>query len=352
MNIDKRTAYPGAAFWSPERAAPQEKPHCSVVIRAFNEEHHVGRLLEGLQKQTIAPQRLEVILVDSGSTDRTVGIARNHSARVVHVRPELFTFGYSLNQGIAAAHADLVVIASAHVYPVYPDYLERLLAPFADMKVCLTYGRQCGHSGSKFSEQQIFERWYPSESQPRQYHPFCNNANAAIRRSLWVNHPYDETLPGLEDLAWARWLMAQGYLISYVAEAEVIHIHNETPQAVYNRYRREAMAFKRIFPEEHFHFTTFLRLFASNAISDTWHAGLSGSLSRNWRSILWFRWMQFWGTYQGYRQSGPLTWRLRQTFYYPQGLTFTNDHSESPARDATRLSPIEYQEVENSKPGY
>jgi len=35
--------------------------------------------------------------------------------------------------------------------------------------------------------------------------------------------------------------------------------------------------------------------------------------------IFWFRWMQFWGTYRGYRQSGPLTWQLRQTFYYPRG---------------------------------
>jgi hypothetical protein len=237
------------------------------------------------------------------------------------------------------------VIASAHVYPKYPDWLERLLAPFNDQQVCLTYGRQIGTTSSKFSELQIFERWYPTESQPRQYHPFCNNANAAIRKELWSQHPYDETLPGLEDLAWARWLMAQGYAISYVAEAEIVHVHNETPRAVFNRYRREAMAFKRLFPEEHFHFITFIRLFINNAVSDAWHAARSQQIRRSWRSIIWFRWMQFWGTYQGYRQSGPLTWKLRQTFYYPQGLSFSN-LSQSQKLQDNRRAPIIYQDTE------
>ena len=38
-------------------------------------------------------------------------------------------------------------------------------------------------------------------------------------------------------------------------------------------------------------------------------------------SIFWFRLAQFWGTYQGFRHSGPLTAQLRQTFYYPRSLS-------------------------------
>ena len=74
---------------------------------------------------------VEIILVDSGSTDRTLEIASQYPVRVVHIQPQDFTFGYSLNQGITASHGELIVIASAHVYPVYPDWLECLLAPFA-----------------------------------------------------------------------------------------------------------------------------------------------------------------------------------------------------------------------------
>ena len=311
---------------------------CSIVIRAYNEEGHVGRLLEGIFRQTM--HDVEVILVDSGSTDATVQIAAGFGATIVHIRPEEFTFGRSLNLGIEAASNPLVVIASAHVYPVYPDWLESLLSPFLDPKVALTYGRQRGGETTKFSEHQVFAQWYPQHSDPRQAHPFCNNANAAIRRSIWEKHSYDETLTGLEDLAWATWVLHEGYAISYVAEAEVVHVHNETPRAVYNRYRREAIAFKRIFPAEHFKFWDLIRLVVGNIFNDLWHAAQSHAPAPSLIGILWFRWMQFWGTYKGYRQSGPLTWQLRQTFYYPRGVGVA---TQGQSRD---LEPIRYNDVE------
>jgi cellulose synthase/poly-beta-1,6-N-acetylglucosamine synthase-like glycosyltransferase len=106
---------------------------------------------------------------------------------VVHIAPQEFTFGRSLNCGLAHASGEFAVIASAHVYPVYPDWLERLLAPFADPQVGLAYGKQRGDGATRFSEGQIFAHWFPDASQLYQPHPFCNNANAAIRRSLWQN---------------------------------------------------------------------------------------------------------------------------------------------------------------------
>ena len=126
---------------------------CSVVIRAYNEAAHIGRLLEGLSRQTVRDQ--EIILVDSGSTDTTVEQAAKAAAKVVHILPKEFTFGRSLNIGLAAATRELVVIASAHVYPVYPDWLERLLEPFSDPQVALTYGKQCAPASVLFSEQQF-----------------------------------------------------------------------------------------------------------------------------------------------------------------------------------------------------
>jgi rhamnosyltransferase len=291
---------------------------CSIVVRAYNEEKHLGRLLDGISHQTV--KDVEVILVDSGSTDSTVEIAAGYGAKVVHIHPDEFTFGRSLNLGIEVASHPFIVIASAHVFPVYPDWLECLIKPFVDPKVALTYGKQRGGETTKFSEHQVFAQWYPQHSDPRQPHPFCNNANAVIRRSVWETHAYDETLTGLEDLAWANWALHEGYVIAYVAEAEIVHIHDETPRGVYNRYRREAMAFKRIFPNEHFGLWDLIRLVAGNIANDLWHAARSGALAGNFLSIFWFRWMQFLGTHQGYRQSGPLTWQLRQTFYYPRGV--------------------------------
>ena len=288
--------------------------NCSLVIRAYNEAQHLPRLLEGISHQTI--KDVEIILVDSGSTDSTVSIAESFGARVVKIRPEEFTFGRSLNFGVREATRELVVIASAHVYPVYPDWLESLLAPFVDGKVALTYGKQRGPETAKYSEQQIYHQWYPDASQPRQATAFCNNANAAIRKNLWTQNPYDESLAGLEDLAWATWAKEQGHEIAYAAEAEIIHVHNETPRGVYNRYRREAMAFKRIHPESHFNLYDFVRLTSMNIFSDLYHAARERVLMKNLASIFWFRFMQFHGTRMGYRESGLVTPQLRETFYY------------------------------------
>ncbi|MEW6400739.1 MAG: glycosyltransferase family 2 protein [Chloroflexota bacterium] len=288
--------------------------NCSIVIRAYNEENHIGRLLHGIRHQSL--KDVEIILVDSGSKDSTVSVAESYEARIVTIRPEEFTFGRSLNLGVQAATREFVVIASAHVYPVYPDWLECLLRPFHDEKVALTYGKQRGPESATFSEQQIYYQWYPDISQPKQDVAFCNNANAAIRRGLWEQNPYDETLTGLEDLAWAKWAKEQGYAIAYVAEAEIVHVHNETPRGVFNRYRREGMAFKKIYPEAHFNLYDFMRLTTMNIFSDVWHAARERVLLKSLSSILWFRFMQFHGTRMGYRETGLLTPQLRDTFYY------------------------------------
>jgi rhamnosyltransferase len=309
--------------------------NCSIVIRAYNEEKHIGRLLEGIRQQTL--RDVEIVLVDSGSTDGTVSVAESFGARLVRIPPAEFTFGRSLNLGVRAATRDLVVIASAHVYPVYPDWLESLLRPFEDENIALTYGKQRGPETAHFSEQQVYHQWYPDASQPRQGTAFCNNANAAIRRSLWETNPYDETLTGLEDLAWAKRAKEQGYDIAYAAEAEIIHVHNETPSGVFNRYRREGMAFKRIHPEAHFSLYDFVRLTTMNILSDLWHAAREGVLWKNIPSIFWFRFMQFHGTRLGYRESGLLTLQLRETFYYAR----ERKPKQGPQRD---VEPIRYNE--------
>jgi glycosyltransferase involved in cell wall biosynthesis len=312
----------------------EPEPSCSVIIRAFNEEKHIGRLLSGLLQQTV--KDVEIILVDSGSTDATVAIASRYPAKVVSIDPGDFTFGRSLNVGCAQAHGNYIVIASAHVYPVFPDWIEELLGPFSDPEIALVYGKQRGNASTKFSEHQHFSKLYPNESKQRQELPFCNNANAAIRRELWQSRPYDEELPGLEDLEWATWAVLQGYLLSYSAEAEVVHVHEEQPREVYNRFRREAVAIKRIRPSERFSLWDLCRLYLANVLSDLRNAIREGRPVATSASIFSYRWMQFWGTYRGFSQIGPLTSQLKQTFYYPRGL------DSKPTSQQRQKSPIDY----------
>ncbi len=159
-------------------------PQLTVVIRCHNEEKHIGRLLHGIMQQTI--KDVEVIVVDSGSTDATISVASRFPTKVISIKPDAFSFGRSLNLGCSAATSDFIVAASAHVYPVYRDWLEKLLQPFKDSSVGLVYGKQRGERVTKYSEHQILSTWFPDKSNYNQAHPFCNNANAAIRRSLWL----------------------------------------------------------------------------------------------------------------------------------------------------------------------
>lgn len=292
------------------------RPLCSIIIRSFNEEKHIGKLLKGIALQTVN-DRIEVIVVDSGSTDRTVEIARGYGASIVNIRPEDFSFGKALNIGCHQAIGEFLLLASAHVYPLYTDWVEKMISPFKNGKVALVYGRQVGNEISKYSELQLFKKWFPAVSTYEQSIPFCNNANAVVRKSLWEEQPYDEQLTGLEDLDWATKIQEKGYVIAYEAFAPIVHVHEETPSRIKNRYRREAIALKNIYPDEQFTFWSFIRLTNSNIWSDTVHAIQEKKFFSEFSSIVMFRTLQFWGTYLGYNGKSKPDETLRMRMYYP-----------------------------------
>lgn len=294
----------------------QKARTASIVIRCYNEAEHIGKLLSELKRQSFTDY--EVIVVDSGSDDGTLDIVRSEDVILEHIRKEDFSFGGSLNMGCRAASGEFLVFISAHCYPEDEDWLANLVAGFDDDKVAVVYGKQRGISESHFSEQQIFRRWFPDESIPRQEGPFSNNANAAVRRLLWEQFPYDETLTGLEDVAWAQQVMRDGWWVSYRADAGVIHVHNETSGQTRNRYRREAITFQKVFPGEHFNGWDFVRLSSRNVIADVRSAsGGAGAWKHLW-PILRFRVSQFAGTYQGFHMRRPPSSDLKRRFYYPE----------------------------------
>ena len=298
----------------------------SIIIRCLNEDQHIGRLLSGILKQT--HQNIEIIVVDSGSKDQTLAIARQFPTKIVQIKPEDFSFGYALNVGCAAATGDLLLFASAHVYPIYDDWLELMAQPFENQEVALVYGKQRGDHRNKYSEHQVFAKWFPEQSNLNQKHPFCNNANCIIRRSLWEKYPYDETLTGLEDLAWAKRILEENHRIAYQAAATIIHVHEETWANVFNRYRREAIALRLIMKNETFNFLTFLTLVTKNIIDDWKQALHDGVFLRQFFNIILFRMNQFWGTYRGYKQSYLLDNAVRERFYYPKGYVLGKEEVE------------------------
>ncbi len=287
----------------------------SAVIRAFNEEAHLGRLLHGLAAQSRSPD--ELILVDSGSTDHTVDVAEAAGCRVVSITKDEFTFGRALNRGCEAASCDALLIVSAHVYPLYDDYVEHLVRPLEHPDTALAYGRQVGDHRTKYAESRVMSKWFPESSVLRQRHPFSSNANALVRRAVWEKLRYREDLTGLEDLDFAKRAIESGHGIAYVAEAPVVHVHQESWEVIQNRYRREAIAYRDIYPEAEMTRRRAAGLALGNVASDWWHAIRERKFTESYADIVRFRIAQFRGAYLGLSSDHAPETELLRRFYYP-----------------------------------
>jgi len=291
----------------------------SVVFRALNEERWFDEALKACKAQVLdAGTDVEFVLVDSGSTDETIPIARRHGCRIVHINKSEFTFGRSLNMGCDAAQGDILVFISAHCIPASDRWLANLVRPLIDGQCQYSYGRQVGHDVSRFSEHRVFNHYFGDESLLPQEGFFCNNANSAILRNVWSRYRFDEAVTGLEDMVLAKAIVSDGGQIGYVADAPVIHIHEETLQQTHRRYYREALTMRGIMPEVHFHIWDMVRCCAAGMTHDLVDATRSGVLFREAGGILAFRFMQYWGTYRGHNEHRVLSQAQKVSYYYPR----------------------------------
>ena len=151
----------------------------SIVIRTLNESVHLPDLLQSIASQSLDDNlSLEIVVVDSGSTDGTLAIVERFGCRIVKIDKSIFSFGRSLNWGCEAANGDILVFISGHCVPVSPSWLQLLCQPLVGGSASYAYGRQVGDDDSYFSERRIFAQYYPDTSAIPQAGLFCNNAEA------------------------------------------------------------------------------------------------------------------------------------------------------------------------------
>lgn len=209
------------------------------------------RVIEALKKQSLWPQT-ELIVIDSGSTDRTVEVARAVGAKVLEILPGEFNHGATRDLGISIASCELVVLMVQDALPDGPDLLEAILQPFHDPDVAGVYARQQPQSdadiltkrnlnnwltGRMVREDRKMEspEWYESLPPIEKYF-FCNfdNVCSAIRKSVWQERQFGVIGFG-EDIDWAERVLIRGHKIVYEPAAVVIHSHDRPMSYEYKR---------------------------------------------------------------------------------------------------------------------
>ncbi|MFH2068545.1 MAG: glycosyltransferase family 2 protein [Candidatus Omnitrophota bacterium] len=196
----------------------------SVIIRCKDEQKFIGSVLEKVFQQDFG-HPFEVIIIDSGSKDRTLEIVKEYPIRCYKIQPQSFTFGYALNYGARKAQGEHLVFLSAHCIPTDKEWLSNLIKSLQENEeIAATFGRQ-----EPIRELNPFEEiglFYDFPTSPFLHpKPIFSNANCAIRKIVWEKHPFDEIIPFAEDKLWAENLPPH-FKIKYVFEASVYHSHS------------------------------------------------------------------------------------------------------------------------------
>lgn len=290
---------------------------CSIIIRTLNEERYLPQLLAALEEQSLPAEQRETIIVDSGSTDHTLDIAASYNAHVIHIRRDEFSFGRSLNLGCQAAKGEIFVLISGHCVPATPTWLEHLISPFEDPEVGIVYGRQMAGKETLFSEARIFAKYFPDSPTPSQNSFFCNNANAALRHSIWERHRYDDDLTGLEDLHLAKRAVSEKWRIGYSRDAAVHHYHHESWRQIKRRFERESLALRSIMPEVHLTLFDVIRYSFAAVFTDWKYAFRDQCLLKNVVPIVCYRFCQYFGSWSGNRIHRKLSHEEKERYFYP-----------------------------------
>ncbi|MEG5015619.1 MULTISPECIES: glycosyltransferase [unclassified Microcoleus] len=221
-------------------------PQVSVVVPVYNGEMDLPELIECLRSQTYPPHRVEYLLVDNNSRDRTSAIletaAKLNQITIRHLTENQIQSSYAArNQGIRASTGEIIAFTDADCRPE-SDWLENLVKPFVDKEVGISAGEIVALPGKTILEQHA-DRQNTLSQKHTLAHPFCpygQTANLAVRRlvlqQIGLFRPY-LTSGGDADLCW-RILRETSYKMYFAENAIVRHRHRSTIKQLQSQWYR------------------------------------------------------------------------------------------------------------------
>jgi rhamnosyltransferase len=217
----------------------------SVVIPVKDGGQDLVRCLDAIRAQRLE-RPVEIVVVDSGSSDGSIAVARARGALVHEIAPHEFNHGGARNLGARLSSGEILVFISQDAYPVDEHWLSQLTAPLRpDPTPAGVYGRQLAHEDATPPEVFFLDFLYgpiprrQSLSATRGVSmdtTLFSNVNSAIPRNIWERYSFVEDIIMSEDQEWSRRVLLDGYTVVYEPEAAVRHSHNYTLAGAFRRF--------------------------------------------------------------------------------------------------------------------
>jgi len=240
------------------------KVDATVFIPTFNGEKYLDQLLNAIEAQDFAGN-FEILIIDSGSTDRTLDIIAGHpSVRLVQIPQSEFGHGKTRNQAAQLARGANIAYLSHDAIPVGQHWLSALIEPLdADGLDCVAVvGRHIARADCfpllKFEIDGVFAGCGPLDritvvdgsvanfSTLSAGELFYSDVNSATRRDFLLNVIAYRDVPYSEDMAFARDLLTAGYRKAYQPDALVEHSNDVTLAEYPGRIFDETVGLRRV----------------------------------------------------------------------------------------------------------
>ncbi len=226
-------------------AGAAERPVVSVVILTYNGGVRLRECLTKVFSQEIDAE-LDVVLVDSGSTDGTEKIKHDFPVRMLSIPTGRFVFGYARNLGFEAARGEHIATVSQDFVPSDQHWLDRLTRPLrSGADVVQGHAVPPPEKRPFYWETRRF--WFTSESlRFKQRYGFCLSCvNLAMRRKVWEDVGFGDDIPMSEDLHFQKQAFEKGYRRFVQAPtAKGFHGHQYSLRSLFRRCENEGLGWR------------------------------------------------------------------------------------------------------------
>ena len=221
----------------------------TIAFLTRNAGELLARSLAAIREQSTAHE-VELLAVDSGSTDDTVSTLLHAGARVVEIPHEEFNFGRTRDFAYQRAKGEIVVNLSQDAVPAHRDWLEKLLAPLEEKTIAASCGRSVfdperGHRQFAWERNGYFYFTREMARFRQRYGRGLSFSNSAVRRSVWEQLRFGPIALG-EDFQFQIAAKEAGFAFAFPEGADVLHHHDYTLPALWRRCRDEGAALKQL----------------------------------------------------------------------------------------------------------